>query len=208
MTAWSKEELRRIAEADDLHISPFREDGVTYGTPTWIWSVAVGDGLYVRAYNGQKSRWYQNVYHAHLAFSSVAGELMTGEPRSTWSSLRHPLFRALWIASAASHIGSYMTDVGQGWLMASLTPSPLIVSLLLTAESLPFFALGLPAGALADIVDRRRLLIVTQLAMAVAVGTLAVVTLAGTVTPWTLLALAFALGIATALNDPAWHSVV
>ena len=59
MTAWSKEELRRIAEADDLHISPFREDGVTYGTPTWIWSVAVGDALYVRAYNGQKSRWYQ-----------------------------------------------------------------------------------------------------------------------------------------------------
>ncbi len=101
-----------------------------------------------------------------------------------------------------------MTDVGQGWLMASLTPSPLIVSLLLTAESLPFFALGLPAGALADIVDRRRLLIVTQLAMAVAVGTLAVVTLAGTVTPLMLLTLAFALGIATALNDPAWHAVV
>src|SRR2546428_5581925 len=58
MTAWSKEELRRIAEADDLHISPFREDGVTYGTPTWIWSVAVGDDLYVRAYNGRSSRWY------------------------------------------------------------------------------------------------------------------------------------------------------
>src|SRR5438093_6118751 len=59
MTAWSKEELRRIAEADDLHISPFREDGVTYGTPTWIWSVVVDDGLYVRGYNGQQSRWYQ-----------------------------------------------------------------------------------------------------------------------------------------------------
>lgn len=54
---WSKEELRRIAEADDLHIAPLREDGVTYGTPTWIWSV--GDALYVRAYNGQNSRWYQ-----------------------------------------------------------------------------------------------------------------------------------------------------
>ena len=133
---------------------------------------------------------------------------MTSQPRSTWSPLAHPLFRALWIASAASHIGSYMTDVGQGWLMASLTPSPLIVSLLLTAESLPFFALGLPAGALADIVDRRRLLIGTQLAMAVAVGTLAVVTLTGIVTPWMLLALAFAIGIATALNDPAWFSVV
>ncbi len=59
MTAWSEKELRRIAEADDLHISPFREDGVTYGTPTWIWSVAVGDTLYVRAYNGRKSRWYR-----------------------------------------------------------------------------------------------------------------------------------------------------
>ena len=89
---------------------------------------------------------------------------MTSQPRSTWSSLAHPLFRALWIASTFSHIGSYMADVGQGWLMTSLTPSPLIVSLLLTAESLPFFALGLPAGALADIVDRRKLLVVSQLA--------------------------------------------
>jgi hypothetical protein len=59
MSAWSKDELRRIAEADDLHVSPFREDGVTYGTPTWIWSVAVGDSLYVRAYNGQDSSWYK-----------------------------------------------------------------------------------------------------------------------------------------------------
>jgi hypothetical protein len=59
ITTWSKDELRRIAEADDLHISPFREDGVTYGTPTWIWSVAVENALYVRAYNGPKSRWYQ-----------------------------------------------------------------------------------------------------------------------------------------------------
>jgi len=59
MTAWSKDELRKIAEADDLHISPFREDRATYGTPTWIWSVAVDGALYVRGYNGQKSRWYQ-----------------------------------------------------------------------------------------------------------------------------------------------------
>jgi hypothetical protein len=59
MTAWVKDELRRIAQADDLHIAPFREDGATYGTPTWIWSVAVDDDLYVRGYNGQKSRWYQ-----------------------------------------------------------------------------------------------------------------------------------------------------
>ena len=59
MIIWSKDELRKIAEADDLHISPLREDGVTYGTPMWIWSVAVGDALYVRGYNGQKSRRYQ-----------------------------------------------------------------------------------------------------------------------------------------------------
>jgi hypothetical protein len=59
VTAWSKDELRKIAEVDDVHISPFREDVVTYGTPTWIWSVAVDDALYVRAYNGQNSRWYQ-----------------------------------------------------------------------------------------------------------------------------------------------------
>ena len=59
MSIWSKEQLRKIAEADDLHISPFREDGVTYGTPTWIWSVAVDSALYVRGYNGKRSRWYQ-----------------------------------------------------------------------------------------------------------------------------------------------------
>lgn len=59
MTVWPRDELRRIAGADDLHIAPLREDGTTYGTPTWIWSVAVDDALYVRAYNGQDSRWYR-----------------------------------------------------------------------------------------------------------------------------------------------------
>ena len=56
---WSPNELQRITESDDLHISPFREDGETYGTPTWIWSVVVDGALYVRGYNGQQSRWYQ-----------------------------------------------------------------------------------------------------------------------------------------------------
>jgi len=59
MPTWTKEELRKIAESDDLHIAPFRADGLTYGTPTWIWSVAVGDALYARGYNGTESRWYQ-----------------------------------------------------------------------------------------------------------------------------------------------------
>ena len=59
MTGWVQDELQKIGEADDLHIAPFREDGCTYGTPTWIWSVAVDGDLYARAYNGQSSRWYQ-----------------------------------------------------------------------------------------------------------------------------------------------------
>lgn len=59
MSSWSKPELSKIAQTDDLHISPFREDGKTHGTPTWIWSVVVDDALYVRAYNGRNSRWYQ-----------------------------------------------------------------------------------------------------------------------------------------------------
>jgi hypothetical protein len=59
MVIWSKDELRRIADADDLHVAPFRQDGMAYGTPTWIWSVAAERRLYVRAYNGQASCWYQ-----------------------------------------------------------------------------------------------------------------------------------------------------
>jgi len=59
MTSWSKDELRKIGEGDDLHIAPFREDEMTYGTPTWIWSVVVDDSVYARGYNGQNSRWFQ-----------------------------------------------------------------------------------------------------------------------------------------------------
>jgi hypothetical protein len=70
---WSKDELRRIAEADDLHTAPFREDGVTYGTPTWIWSVAVDDGLYVRAYSGRNSRWYQAAIRQKAGWIIAAG---------------------------------------------------------------------------------------------------------------------------------------
>jgi hypothetical protein len=82
MTTRSKDELRKIAEADDLHISPFREDGVTYGTPTWIWSVVVGDALYVRAYNGRNSRWYQAAVRQRTGRIIAAGMMkeVTFEP--------------------------------------------------------------------------------------------------------------------------------
>jgi hypothetical protein len=70
---WSKSELRNIAEADDLHVSPLREDAVTYGTPTWIWSVAVDDALYVRAYNGRNSRWYEAAARQKAGRIAAAG---------------------------------------------------------------------------------------------------------------------------------------
>jgi hypothetical protein len=73
MSKWSKEDLRRIAETDDLHISPLRDDGKTYGTPTWIWSVVVDDVLYVRAYNGQKSRWHQAALRQKAGRITAAG---------------------------------------------------------------------------------------------------------------------------------------
>lgn len=69
MSVWGKEEVQRITKTDDLHIAPFREDGVTYGTPTWIWSVVVNDEVYVRPYNGSASRWYK------AAMSQKAGRI-------------------------------------------------------------------------------------------------------------------------------------
>ena len=82
MNTWSTGELRRIADSDDLHISPFREDGVTFGTPTWIWSVAVNDALYVRAYNGRMSRWYQAALRQKAGRITAAGMMkdVTFEP--------------------------------------------------------------------------------------------------------------------------------
>jgi hypothetical protein len=73
MASWSKDELRKIAETDDFHIAPLREDGSTYGTPTWIWSVVVDGALYVRAYNGQRSRWYQAALRERAGRISAAG---------------------------------------------------------------------------------------------------------------------------------------
>jgi hypothetical protein len=73
MNAWPKDELHKIAGTDDLHISPYREDGATYGTPTWVWSVVVDDCLYVRAYNGKRSRWYQAALRQKAGRITTAG---------------------------------------------------------------------------------------------------------------------------------------
>lgn len=73
MSIWTEDDLRRLAGTADLHISPFREDGITYGTPTWIWSVLVDGALYVRAYNGRNSRWYQAALRQRAGRITAAG---------------------------------------------------------------------------------------------------------------------------------------
>ena len=127
---------------------------------------------------------------------------------SAWAPLRNTLFKWLWIATVASNIGTWVQDVGSSWLMATLDPSPLMVSLVQTATTLPMFLLALPAGALADVVDRRKLLLFSQAWMFMATLCLAILTWSGHVTPGLLLAFTFLLGIGTALNMPAWQAVI
>jgi MFS family permease len=125
---------------------------------------------------------------------------------SAWAPLRKPFFRALWISSLTSSIGTWMHEVGAAWLMTSLTLSPMMVALLHTAGSLPMFLLALPAGAIADMWDRRKILLFTQGWMLASAAVLCVVTVLGAITPWLLLILTFALGVGAAMNAPAWQS--
>ena len=122
--------------------------------------------------------------------------------------LRRPVFRALWIAAVASNVGTWMQEVGAAWLMTSLTPSPLLVTLIQASSSLPMFLLAIPAGALADIADRRHVLLFTQTWMLLAAATLGVLTTTAMVTPRTLLAVTFAMGLGVALNGPAWQAII
>jgi MFS family permease len=127
---------------------------------------------------------------------------------STWAPLRQSVFRALWLASAFSSIGTWMHDVAAVWLMTSLAPdSPLLVALMQAASSLPFFLLALPAGAIADVIDRRKMLLVTQMWMLLVVITLGICTLMGWINPWILLGLTFALSLGTSMNLPVWQAV-
>jgi MFS family permease len=126
---------------------------------------------------------------------------------SAWAPLREPLFRSLWVAAVISYTGTWMQNVGAGWLMTQLTMSPLMVSLVTAATTLPVFLVILPAGALADLVDRRRFLLITQSWMVIAAGLLGLLTLYHQVTPWILLLLTFILGLGAVMNDPAWQAI-
>jgi MFS family permease len=122
--------------------------------------------------------------------------------------LREPVFRALWSANLVSNLGTWMQTVGGAWLMTTLTGDALPVALMQTATSLPSFLVGLPAGSLADRVDRRQLLIATQTWMLVSAGLLGILTLLGWVTPWILLGSTFALGLGAAVTAPAWSAIL
>jgi MFS family permease len=131
---------------------------------------------------------------------------------SAWAPLREPLFRSLWLAAVVSYTGRWMQNVGAGWLMTQLTLSspsaPFMVGMVQAAMTLPVFLVTLPAGALADMVDRRRFLLVTQSWMVVAAALLGVFTLLGLATPWIVLLFTFLLGIGAVVNDPAWQAIV
>ena len=129
------------------------------------------------------------------------------EGESPWSPLRQPLFRRLWAAQLCSNVGSWIQSVAAVWLMLTLSSSSVLVALVQTASTLPIFLLGLPAGALADVVDRRRLLIVTEVWMLACAAALGVTAALDVATPALLLGLTFGLGAGVALNQPAWQAI-
>jgi MFS family permease len=128
-------------------------------------------------------------------------------PISAWAPLRIRVYRALWIAQLTSNIGTWMQTVAAQWLMGTLSHNPLLVALIQTATALPVFLVGFPAGAIGDIFDRRRVLLVSQVFMVGSAALLAALTFSDDVTPAVLLALTFAIGAGLALTMPSWQAI-
>lgn len=122
--------------------------------------------------------------------------------------LKHKPFAFLWTAALVSNIGTWMHEVGAGWLMTELTDNALMVSLVAASTTLPVFAFVLVAGVFADIFDRKRYLIVTQSAALIVAAGLTVMAWADIMTPWLLLAFTFAIGACAALMMPAWDAII
>lgn len=128
-------------------------------------------------------------------------------PASPWAPFRSRVFRIVWLASLAANIGTWIRDVGSGWLMTSLSPSATAVALVQVATTLPIFLLSLPAGALADIVDRRRLLVALNVGLCIVSLAMALLAQAGAMTPALLVGSLFVAGICTALIQPVQQSL-
>ena len=135
-------------------------------------------------------------------------EMVAAPTLGAFTPLRERVFLVLWVATVAANVGTWMRDTASGWLMTSLAPSPTLVALVQAATTLPMFLLALPAGALSDIVDRRRLMIIIQFGLAAVSLALGLMTQFGLMTPYILLALTFCGGIGAALAAPAWQAVV
>lgn len=125
-----------------------------------------------------------------------------------WEPLKHRAFAILITANVASNIGTWIQNVGEKWQMAELTRSPLLISLIETGTTLPILFLALSAGALADIVDRRKLLLAAQTYMLLVAATLSALTFAHLITPTVLIAMSLLLGVGSALTQPAWQAIV
>lgn len=126
---------------------------------------------------------------------------------SALAPLAEPLFRSLWIAAVISYTGSWMQNIATGWLMTSLTRSAMWVSLVQVALSLPVLLIALPAGTLADMLDRRKFLLFTQSSMVAASLILGILTITSTCTPALLLLFTFLLGAGAVMNEPAWQAL-
>src|SRR5277367_5205437 len=124
------------------------------------------------------------------------------------SPFRHKTFTLIWIATVVSNIGGWMYNVASGWLMTSLDPDPFIVSMVQVANSLPMFLFAIPAGALADIVNQRRFLIVGELTITVVSIAFAALIWLHLITPVSLLLFSFVVAVGSAMTAPAWQAVV
>jgi MFS family permease len=142
-----------------------------------------------------------------LSESSAATDNPPAGATSAWAPFRHRLFAAMWGAQFVSNTGSWMQTVAAQWLMLTLTGSAAYVALVQTAASLPVLLFAVLAGTIGDLVDRRRFLLVTQTLMLAAAAALGGLAIAGLVTPWTLLALLFAVGVGQALTSPTWQTL-
>ena len=149
---------------------------------------------------------------AHTAEAAATAELQHSAaqraPQSPFAPLSVPVFRMLWLTWLAANTCMWMNDVATAWLMTTLTDSPALVALVQTASTLPVFLLGLPSGALADILDRRRYFMVTQFWVAAVAVVLCVAILWGGLNPYLLLALTFANGIGLAMRWPVFAAIV
>ena len=125
-----------------------------------------------------------------------------------WAPFRNRTFAVIWTATVVSNIGGWMYSVASGWLMTNLNPDPFIVSMVQVANSLPMFLFAIPAGALADIVDRRRLLIIGESAIMITSTAFAALVWLHHITPVSLLVFSFIVTVGSAITAPGWQAVV